>query len=135
MSARPALYITLMLAFSFANLSSQQFEPEITANTARWSGQIGDAFELGPHKGRSFSRFYVQKIYDFVNIIVVSYTKSFSNIWCGSHEWVKLIYLDVLFKIPSLDFSIKVIITFFSKLASKFFSIASMAWVVFLLLL
>lgn len=47
MSARPALYITLMLAFSFANLSSQQFEPEITANTARWSGQIGDAFELG----------------------------------------------------------------------------------------
>jgi len=47
MSVRPALYVSLMLAFSFTNLSSQQFEPEITANTARWSGQIGDAFELG----------------------------------------------------------------------------------------
>ena len=47
MSARPVLYILLMVVFSFANLSSQQFEPEITANTARWSGQIGDAFELG----------------------------------------------------------------------------------------
>ncbi len=43
----PVLTVLTMLIVSSGNLTSQQFEPEITANTARWSGQIGDAFELG----------------------------------------------------------------------------------------
>ena len=47
MYLRSVVYPLLALLVSFGNLSSQEFEPEITANTARWSGQIGDAFELG----------------------------------------------------------------------------------------
>ena len=47
MYSRSVLYLTIITLVSFGNLSSQEFEPEITANTARWSGGIADAFELG----------------------------------------------------------------------------------------
>jgi tetratricopeptide (TPR) repeat protein len=47
MYPRSVLYLTIITLVSFGNLSSQEFEPEITANTARWSGGIADAFELG----------------------------------------------------------------------------------------
>jgi len=47
MSFRSLLYLLIGLALFSGNLSSQEFAPEITANTARWSNQMVDADELG----------------------------------------------------------------------------------------
>ncbi len=52
MSFRSLFYPVIGLLLLSSNLSSQEYEPEITANTARWSGQIGDAFELGEGEER-----------------------------------------------------------------------------------
>jgi len=46
MSFRSLLYLLIGLVLFSGNLSSQEFEPEITANTARWSNQMFDGNEL-----------------------------------------------------------------------------------------